>query len=147
MQARNSVSIDSVLKRLQQLRNEGSQAAVPTDTGASQTANRPGEFKLAEAASPARPPAPAVAAPAIGTTPQPGDANLESLWRNVIEAVGRVSPFTHSYLLEAHPVSFEKNIFTIGFDPEFADHLDLVNNAKNYALIQTKLQELGHAQA
>jgi hypothetical protein len=47
--------------------------------------------------------------------------------------------------LEAHPVSFEKNVFTIGFDPEFADHLDLVNNPRNLALIQTKLQEQGHA--
>jgi hypothetical protein len=57
--------------------------------------------------------------------------------------VGRVSPFTKSYLLEAHPVSLTKTLFTIGFDPEFADHLGLVDNSKNRTLIQTKLQELG----
>ena len=147
MQARNSVSIDSVLKRLQQLRSEGNSAAAPTDARASQTANKAGEFRLEETDSTARPPAPAAAAPVVASAARPSDANLETLWRNVIESVGRVSPFTRSYLLEAHPVSFEKNIFTIGFDPEFADHLDLVNNAKNHALIQTKLQELGHSHA
>ena len=62
-------------------------------------------------------------------------------------AVGRASPFARSYLLEAHPVSFSKNVLTIGFDPEFADHLGLVDNAKNRTLVQTKLSELGFAEA
>jgi hypothetical protein len=73
------------------------------------------------------------------------DAKLEELWALVIEAVGRASPFTRSYLLEAHPVSLVRNVFTIGFDPEFADHLGLVDNSKNRTLIQTKLSELGYA--
>jgi hypothetical protein len=55
-----------------------------------------------------------------------------------------VSQFTRGYLLEAHPVSFNGRLFTIGFDPEFADHLGLVDNAKNHAVLQTKLSELGH---
>jgi hypothetical protein len=33
---------------------------------------------------------------------------------------------------------------TIGFDPEFADHLGLVDNPKTRTLVQTKLHELGH---
>jgi hypothetical protein len=57
--------------------------------------------------------------------------------------VGRASPFTGSYLREAHPVSLGKNLLTIGFDPEFAEHLELVDNLKNRTLIQTKLGELG----
>ena len=64
-----------------------------------------------------------------------------------MEAVGRASPFTRTYLLEAHPVSFQKNVFTIGFDPEFEDHLGLVDNARNHTLLQTKLLELGHPNA
>jgi DNA polymerase-3 subunit gamma/tau len=48
-------------------------------------------------------------------------------------------------LLEAHPVSFVKNVFTIGFDPQFEDHIGLVDNARNHTLLQTKLAELGHA--
>jgi hypothetical protein len=62
----------------------------------------------------------------------------------LIEAVGRVSPFTRSYLLEAHPVSFTGTLLTIGFDPEFEDHIALVDNARNHTLLQTKLAELGH---
>jgi hypothetical protein len=69
------------------------------------------------------------------------------LWTKLVEAVGRVSPFTRSYLVDAQPVLFEKNIFTIGFDPEFEDHLGLVDNARNHTLLQTKLAELGHANA
>ena len=76
--------------------------------------------------------------------PAPGDSSLDSLWARLVESVGRASPFARSYLLEAHPVSFARNIFTIGFDPEFADHLALVDNARNHALLQTKLAELGH---
>jgi DNA polymerase-3 subunit gamma/tau len=70
---------------------------------------------------------------------------LELLWAKVVEAVGRVSPFTKTYLLEAHPVSFVKNVFTIGFGPEVEDHLGLVDNAKNHSILQTKFQELGHS--
>lgn len=72
---------------------------------------------------------------------------LETLWARLVESVGRASPFTRSYLLEAHPVSFTKNLFTIGFDPEFADHISLVDNARNHTLLQTKLSELGHPNA
>jgi hypothetical protein len=74
-----------------------------------------------------------------------GYSDLAGLWTRLVEAVGRVSPFTRSYLVDAQPVSFEKNILTIGFDPEFEDHLGLVDNARNHTLLQTKLAELGHA--
>jgi hypothetical protein len=69
------------------------------------------------------------------------------LWTQLLEATGRVSPFTRTYLLEAHPVSFNKNLFTIGFPPEFEEHLGLVDNARNHTLLQTKLAELGHHKA
>ena len=49
--------------------------------------------------------------------------------------------------MEANPVSFEKNILVIGFDPEFEDHLGLVDNPRNHTLLQTKLAELGHPNA
>ena len=72
------------------------------------------------------------------------DVDLAALWPNLVDAIGRASPFARSYFLEAHPVSFVKNVFTIGFDPEFADHIGMVDNAKNHTLIATKLAELGH---
>jgi DNA polymerase-3 subunit gamma/tau len=71
--------------------------------------------------------------------------NLEELWARLVDAASRASPFVRQYLLEAHPVSFEKGVFTIGFDPEFDDHRGLVDSARNHTLLQTKLAELGHA--
>ena len=76
-----------------------------------------------------------------------GYSDLAGLWTKLVEAVGRVSPFTRSYLVDAQPVSFDKKLLTIGFDPEFEDHLGLVDNARNHTLLQTKLAELGHANA
>jgi DNA polymerase-3 subunit gamma/tau len=72
---------------------------------------------------------------------------VSGIWSALVDSVGRASPFTRTYLLEAHPVSFNKNVLVIGFDPEFEDHLALVDNARNHALLQTKLTELGHANA
>ena len=129
IEARKAASIESVLKRLQELRDD-TVAAAPQ---ASATPVR---------ATPEPPPisrssAPDVAAPAAA-------AGIEVLWAKVLESVGRASPFARSYLLEAHPVSFANNLFTIGFDPEFEDHIALVDNARNHTLLQTKLSELGH---
>jgi hypothetical protein len=58
--------------------------------------------------------------------------------------VGRASPFTRSYLVEAQPVSFDRGLLIIGFDPEFDDYRGLVDNSRNHTLLQTKLTELGH---
>lgn len=87
----------------------------------------------------AAPHAPAASAPIAG--------GLDGLWNNLVEAVGRVSPFTRGYLIDAHLVSFEKGILVIGFDPEFEDHLGLVDNSRNHTLLATKLSELGHPNA
>jgi hypothetical protein len=82
--------------------------------------------------------------PSAAPTPIVASADLEALWSQLIDAAGRASPFMRTYLLEAHPVSFERGVFTIGFDPEFDDHRGLVDNARNHATLQTKLTELGH---
>jgi DNA polymerase-3 subunit gamma/tau len=130
IEARNAISLESVLKQLNQLRGPGGAGGPPVPAAA--------------------PVAKAVAAPAplvaLAEAP-PVSADLAGLWTKLVEAVGRVSPFTRSYLVDAQPVSFDKNLLTIGFDPEFEDHLGLVDNARNHTLLQTKLAELGHANA
>ena len=157
IEARNAVSIDSVLKRLQDLRGGGGGevTSIPTPTPVPAVAPKPfraekteSRQSLHEQAAPSAPTPPAFSAPAAVANVAPTTSgDLETLWARLVEAVGRVSPFTRSYLLEAHPVSFAKNIFTIGFDPEFEDHIALVDNARNHTLLQTKLAELGHANA
>ena len=152
IEARSAVSIDSLLKQLQSLRDgkAGEASGIPVPAAAASP-------KPVRAAASAANPAPvqraAMTAPAAvreqpaATSPPAPAADLAELWGQLLEAVGRASPFTRSYLLEAHPVSFLKNVFTIGFDPEFEDHLGLVDNARNHTLLQTKLQELGHPNA
>ncbi len=170
IEARQASSLDAVLKQLMQLRSESGSpapaagapaapavapvrarptpapvaaptpvapAAVPPPPWAAAPTPSPAPVqKPAEppAAEPEEPPAPVTAAP----------GSFEDLWKALLESVGRASPFTRSYLIEAQPVSFERNVLVIGFDPEFTDYLGLVDNPKNHALLQTKLAELGH---
>jgi hypothetical protein len=125
------------LKQLNQLRGGGNSPAF------AETAS-PG-VHAAPAAKPATKVHQEITAPATLQETPPVSADLSELWTKLVEAVGKVSPFTRSYLVDANPVSFEKNILLIGFDPEFQDHLGLVDNARNHTLLQTKLAELGHA--
>ncbi len=151
IEARSAVSVDAVLKRLRDLREGkgGDVTSIPMSSPAVAPAS-PKPFKTEKAEAPpasrqeAVVDAPVAAAPAGASA---ANTDLETLWARMLEAVGRASPFTRSYLLEAHPVSFVKNVFTIGFDPEFEDHIGLVDNARNHTLLQTKLSELGHANA
>jgi DNA polymerase-3 subunit gamma/tau len=132
IEARNAVSIDTVLKQVQQLRTEA--------TG--------GLPRKAPASAPvAVPAAKLIPASTANVSASVAGTNLAELWPQLVEAVSRASPFVRTYFVEAHPVSFEKNVLTIGFDPEFADHLSLVDNSKNHTLVQTKLAELGHPRA
>jgi len=145
IEARNAVPIDTVLKQLNQLRGHGGGSG-PVQAGPSATP-APGP------APSTAPPQPVVqsAAPKEKNEPPrqiapaaPVSVELNTLWANLVETVGRASPFVRTYLLEAHPVSFGNNLLVIGFDPEFSDHLGLVDNARNHMVLQTKLAELGH---
>ena len=143
IEARNAVSIDTLLKQLQAIRSGDS----------STPASRPApQRSVAPAAAPAPAP-PSRTATSAETPPPPAPvstapaAELQPLWQQLLDAVGRASTFTRSYLSDAHPLSFERNVLTVGFDPEFADQMELVNNPKTHALLQGKLQELGHANA
>ncbi|HMJ91053.1 MAG TPA: hypothetical protein VK530_14620, partial [Candidatus Acidoferrum sp.] len=146
--ARNAVSIDAVLKRLNELRGgDAGVSAAPMAAAVARPAQvmAPSAPVVAKAApQPARVmQAEAPARQDAGGTLAHGTLDLQALWPQLLEAIGRASPFARSYFIEAHPVSFVKNVFTIGFDAEFADHISMVDNTKNHTLISTKLAELG----
>jgi len=132
IQARDAVSIDTLLTRLQQLRAEGAPSA-SAPVAAAPPAAAPVKTE----------PVRASAAPAPGAQAA-SEGDLTALWSGLIDSVGRASPFTKTYLIEAHPISMANGVLTIGFDPASADHIDLVNNPKTHTLLQTKLSELGH---
>ncbi len=160
IEARSAMSLDSVLKQLEDLR-----AGRPAAPAPAAPVTRPASTPASPAArpAPARPAAtpssyaaePAPAAPIVSenapaatevSAHQPA-TDLSELWAKVVDAVGRVSPFTRTYLAEAHPVTFVRNLLTIGFPPETEDHIALVDNPRNHTLLQTKLAELGHPNA
>jgi DNA polymerase-3 subunit gamma/tau len=153
IEARNAMSIDSILKQLQTLREGSGGDVVSVPIPAPAPASRTKPFR-AESSALGADDSIAPLQPANGILEQPvppvpiiatGDGQLETLWNSLLEAVGRASPFTKSYLLEAHPVSFKNNLLVIGFAPEFQDHIGLVDNPRNQTLLQTKLSELGHS--
>ncbi len=151
IEARNAMSLDAVLNQLRQLRDKEElpgREVVSLPTPAVAPTPRPKPFPAES--SPRPNPLPAVSSE---LREEPGSApagvarsdDLSGLWKALVESVGRVSPFTRTYLLEAHPVSFTRKVLTIGFAADFEDHLTLVDNARNHTLLQTKLAELGHA--
>src|SRR2546427_9636049 len=163
IEARSAVSLDSVLKQLQDLRDGKASDVVTIPVPAAAPTPGPKPFRAeASAADPVMarsesvwqtteirepllsPGSPLSIGLEDGSEVRAVAGDLEQLWTSLVEAVGRASPFARTYLLEAHPVSFERNLFIIGFDPEFEDHISLVDNARNHTLLQTKLLELGH---
>jgi len=185
IEARNAVSLDSLLQQLRAMREGGgdvvnipqpSSAPTPgpkpfraaeqsrdrlprrSDAEAGEGAPRTSNLEIHEQQSGGRgmasnAPAMEAASPeqevsrAGMPAPSADSEDLQALWTNLLEAVGRASPFTRTYLLKAHPVAFQKNALTIGFDPEFSDEFELVNNARNHALLQARLVELGYGDA
>jgi DNA polymerase-3 subunit gamma/tau len=152
IEARAALPLDAVLNQLNQLRGQIAPSS-PTPLSAPAPARISAPTAPVPAAKIEPPPAQAAShtAPTVKTSPPasatPTPGNLAELWTRLVEAVGRASTFTRSYLLNAHPVSFEKNVLVIGFDPEFEDYIGLVDNSKNHTLLQTKLAELGHHNA
>jgi hypothetical protein len=72
------------------------------------------------------------------------ETDLHSIWKQLVEAVGRARPLVKTYLSNAGPLSLSNNVLTVGFDSEFADQMLLVDNTTNHELFQSKLAELGH---
>jgi DNA polymerase-3 subunit gamma/tau len=166
IEARNAMSIDAVLKQLNALRGQGggmavaaapATAATPVAAEVAKRTPPPAPAQpIVQVAAPNPPPpvsvpkteppaSPVPAAPTAMSMASVASENLEALWSQLVDAAGRASPFVRTYLLEAHPVSFERGLFIIGFDPEFDDHRGLVDNSRNHTLLQTKLAEVGHA--
>lgn len=138
IQARNAVSIDEVLNRLQSLRSGAPSSPVPT----AQTAVRPATPSPSPQVSRSEPiretyePAPPInAAPVVS-------ADLDAVWQRLLESLNSHG-FLRAYIVEASPISLEKNILTIGFNPEMGDQLPMIDTKKNHDLLATKMADLG----
>lgn len=172
IEARQSVALDTVLKKLRELRESDKGSATPSKA-------LPAEVIPAQSATPSHSPQPVSRAESSGavlretppppraveatptpatiiasapppqapseslTPPPPAARDLEQVWGEIVESVGRASPFARSYLMEAHPVALSHTLLVVGFDPTVKDHMALVDTPRTRSLIQAKLAELG----
>ena len=133
IQAAGAMSLDEVLDKLQELRG-GSGAApakAPTKKTASKSAAKPA--KQVAAAEPVK--QSAVPAPT---------GSIEAMWPELVRVAGEMQPFAAGYINEAHPVSLEGNLLTIGFAPEYLDQMELADNPKFHQTLQQSMEKLGH---
>src|SRR5437867_3041454 len=115
IKARQAVSLDIVLKRLNELKAGDVAAAVPAAP-----ANRPTK----------------PAAEAAATT-----TSMEEAWVYALEHLGKATPLAKSYFIGSRVIGVKAGTLTVGFDPEFPERRDLADTARNKDLLQTKLKE------
>ena len=174
-EARNAMSLDTVLRELNALRG-GAPSAAPVVPSTRSSAAAPQARQTPPApAAPARPsppprsaaepppPAPeAPAAPALRET-QPVAAppeepaaptvgtvtlkgpELQAVWTELLAALKAGKAFAHRYLSKAFPLSFEGGVLTVGFDDKSAEYIPLVDSAKTHGVLAGLLAERGHA--
>ncbi|MBM3879837.1 MAG: DNA polymerase III subunit gamma/tau, partial [Verrucomicrobia bacterium] len=153
IQARNAVSVETLLHHLETLRQQDGAEPPPANPAATTAGPSPATRAAAAGPQSAAPgpavatPSPPASSPASGSVaPQPAatDApSLTALWDALLAAVGKESRFARSYLEKGTPISCVDRLLTIGYDPSALDTLQLVDSTRYHTLLQTKLQDLG----
>ncbi|MDP6035530.1 MAG: DNA polymerase III subunit gamma/tau [Verrucomicrobiota bacterium] len=134
IQAAGAMSLDEVLDKLQELR--GGTDSTPTKIPAKKTASK-------SAAKPTKQVAVAEPVKQSAAPPAP-TGSIEALWPDLVRVAGEVQPFAAGYINEAHPVSLEDNLLTIGFAPEYIDQMELADNPKFHQTLRQSMEKLGH---
>jgi DNA polymerase-3 subunit gamma/tau len=129
VKARELVGIDSVLKKLNELKG-------PVVIGASTTSlTVVSESKAAKPASPAPQRHDSEAAPVDSPV------SIEEAWAYAMEHLGKVNPIVKSYLVGTRPLGMQGNVLVVGFDQEFADRKEFADRPRNIEVLQAKLKE------
>ncbi|MSR65356.1 MAG: DNA polymerase III subunit gamma/tau [Verrucomicrobiae bacterium] len=140
IKARDGVGIDALIKKLNEVKRNLSGHTPVTAPATPRTASAVKPMPKAMEAHEAP-----VSYPAEGTrSPSAPSADLNTVWQQVLDRVGQVSPFIKSHLVDARPVSFDGRVLIVGYDSEFAGHKDLAATPRTVDLLQTKLKEIMH---
>jgi DNA polymerase-3 subunit gamma/tau len=152
--ARNSISLDLVLKKLQALRDTGPGGSGPAATYQTRPvpatraalssppserfsqAAEPRHQALAESATPLHPTPTPVPANPIGAS---GNESAGEIWSKLVAGA---APLLRASLERGHPVSFIKNVFTIGFGEGQKEQISIVEGRQ--AALQEILKGLGY---
>ena len=167
IEGRTAISLDTVLKQLNALRQEALSGApspgpspnlnpalnpIPPAPVAPRPAapiERPATPAPLISVAPA--PAPVIAAPAAPiSAPAPNaptatvTQSADELWPKLLNALGGPKfVFLKTYLQSAFPVSLTGNLLTVGFPAAFASNLPMADNPTNHKNLAGVLQELG----
>jgi DNA polymerase III subunit gamma/tau len=156
IEARSAVSIDTVLKQVQQLRSEGG-GSTGGSSGGGSPAPRPQApapsapvRKPVAAAAPSVAPAPApaqVAKPAVApaaTAAAPVSADIGKMWSDLLASFGKSNAFLGAALQNGFPHQLAGKVLTIGFTPANEGDQTFVDTPKYRTIISAKLGELGY---
>ncbi|MBL9136118.1 MAG: DNA polymerase III subunit gamma/tau [Verrucomicrobiales bacterium] len=151
IQARNAVSLDAVLRQLQQLREEapsGGGGTIGIPAVSREPARSGGAAIPSNAAAPPSSPNPtsAVVPPPPGSAPVakpavasgPVDPNV--LWEQIVASA---SPLTRGSLQAGQPQSLEKGVLTVGYSTAEDSHRVLVDHERTRKALELKLAEMG----
>ena len=123
IKARQAVSIDAVIQRLNELK-----------------------AGTAPAAAPARPVATVAATPVAAAPVAPAGpaASLDDAWAAAVEHLGKITQLAKTYFVGTRPLGIQGNVIRIGFDPEFPERKDFADRARNIEILSAKLKEKLH---
>jgi DNA polymerase-3 subunit gamma/tau len=147
VEARNAVPVDDLLQRLRVMRS-GSDPNPPGEVlaapGRADPRKAPASGEARTRPSRRPPPDPAASEPQTPAAPAPAPPSddLQVLWQDLLERVGKTSPFVRGYLVQTSPVSWENRRLTIGYRPELADQIELLDSPRNRNLVVAKLKEI-----
>jgi DNA polymerase-3 subunit gamma/tau len=125
--ARDAVSMDALLRRLNELKSKLGGAGGAPQRASSQTSERATEEP------------PAAAAPAAAHRAVP---DLAEAWKELLDQLANARPFLHQYLIEARPLSLDGGVLTVEFPAEHAPQRALVDTPQNLQFLHTRLRQL-----
>ncbi|MEI6563913.1 MAG: DNA polymerase III subunit gamma/tau [bacterium] len=132
------VSVDELLQRVESLRqvlgvgDAGNPAPAASRSGPPREAPPVVPARVRESSPAQVPAAPAVVAPAADEL-----ARMLAQWRpEIVERVGRIVALARNHLLDARPLAVEPLRVVIGFDPEFAKSLELMQSPRYVSAVQ-----------
>ncbi len=134
--AASAVSIEEILQQLNKLKKSGT----PIGRSASAERSIPAVSTAPEASS-------TPAAAEVSNSEEPVEAGdevgmLKTRWHEIVERVSRVAPLARSALLDSCPVSVSDDTLVIGFDPEFAEHYEVMKSARNMKAFRLALRDV-----
>ena len=68
-------------------------------------------------------------------------SSVEEAWDYAVEHLGKATPLARSYFVGAQLLGLNAGVLRVGFNPEFAERLDLADTSRNRELLQAKLKE------